>query len=123
MTRPEIKLNFSEDDDEEEKDDDEGFDDNPGTSEDDEKRKWTHSSWFIQYRPTNTLENKAKWFAKTAGFWELTYLVNIQEIEQHLPSIQGIILDKKDCPKQQSIQGITFHTKDRHKMCDYPKNV
>ena len=72
MTRPEILLNFSEEDDEEEKDDDEGFDDNPGTSEDDEKRKWTHFSWFIQYRPTNTPKTKEKWFDKTTGFWELT---------------------------------------------------
>ena len=32
-------------------------------------------------------------------------IANIQEIEQHLPSIQGII----------------SHTKDRHKMCGPPK--
>ena len=98
MTRPEIQLNFSEDDDEEEKDDDEGFDDNPGTSEDDEKRKWNHSSWLIQYRPTNPLKNKAKWFAKTTWLLRAYIQVNIQEIEQHLPSIQGIIFYTKDRP-------------------------
>ena len=63
-------------------------------------------------------------------------MANIQEIEQHLPSIQGIISHTKDqvpeilksfkvselvIQKLPSIRGIISLTKDRHKMCGPPK--
>ena len=43
--------------------------------------------------------NKAKWFAK---------------------QLASESLHSRDCSQnQKNIQGITFHTKDRHKMCDH----
>ena len=52
--------------------------------------------WFVSETRQNGLQNN--WLLRA-------YIANIQEIQQHLPSIQGII----------------SHTKDRHKMCDHPK--